>query len=297
MSEVIVTVLTPTYNRCNTLTRLYNSLVKQTSQSFQWLVIDDGSIDKTSLLFKQFHPTKFLIDYQNKDNGGKHTALNYSHPYIKGEIIVIVDSDDYLLPDAIKTIEEDWELYRNNKEICGFSYFKGFSDGTHLNIKAKEDYYISDHVSYRVNNPKTKGDRCEVVRTDLFIEYSFPEFKNEKFISEDMLWNRLGYKYKTVYRNKLLYICEYLPGGLSDSGRKLRLLCGNGMATVTKTYLTKRVRLVRRNKATWLFICYAKCAKWSTKRIINDSGQKIMTIANYPFGWLLYHYWKHKYLK
>ena len=296
MSKILVTVLTPTFNRNQTLTRLYDSLVKQTSQSFQWLIIDDGSSDDTHLLFQTLKSNTFTIDYHYKTNGGKHTALNFAHPYIKGDVIVIVDSDDYLLPDAIKTIEHDWEIYSECKDICGLSYFKGFSDGTHLSLNAKNDYYINDDISFRVNNLKMKGDRCEVVRTDLFKEYSFPEFNGEKFISEDMLWNRLAYKYKTVYRNKLIYICEYLKGGLSDTGRKLRLECGNGMATVTKTYLTKRVRLLRRIKSTWLYICYAKCAKWSPYRIIRESGQYLMTILNYPFGWLLYHYWKFKYL-
>lgn len=297
MNDVMITVLTPTYNRKDTLKRLYESLTAQSSKYFQWLIIDDGSTDGTFDFFSKINCKSFIIDCYRKENGGKHTALNFSHPYIKGELVVIVDSDDYLLPDAIATISSEWKKFKGRDDICGLSYFKGFADGTHLSVDANEDFYIDDDISYRVNNPRIKGDRCEVVRTDLFIAYPFPEYDGEKFISEDMLWNRLAYKYKTVYRNKLLYICEYLDGGLSASGRKLRLQCGRGMAAVTKTYLISRVRLTRRIKATWLYICYSKCAGDNSREIIHNSGQVLLTVLNYPFGWLLFHYWKNKYLR
>lgn len=292
----IVTILTPTYNRVNTLPKLFDSLNKQTYQHFQWLVIDDGSIDETETYFKSLPDVEFEIEYYKKQNGGKHTALNAAHPYIKGEVVVIVDSDDYLLPEAVETISREWPEYATCNNICGMSYFKGFADGTHLSVENAEDVYIDDDISYRVNNSKIKGDRCEVVRTDLFKKYPFPVFEGEKFISEDMLWNTLAMNYKTVYRNKLLYICEYLEGGLSKSGRKLRLQCGNSMMTVTKTYLINRVVLRRRIKATWLFICYAMCANKKIREIVKLSGQSFLTITQLPFGIALYLYWTKKYL-
>ena len=294
---IVVTVLTPTYNRADTLPKLFSSLCFQTEQKFQWVVIDDGSTDLTDNFFDALPQTTFEVLYIKKTNGGKHTALNAAHGSIKGELVIIVDSDDYLLPDAVETICKEWELYRNRDDICGFSYLKGFEDGTHLSVEAEEDFYVNDDITYRVNNPRMKGDRCEVVRTDLFEKYSFPVFEGEKFISEDMLWNTLAINYKTVYRNKLIYVCEYLEGGLSKSGRRLRLQCPNSMMTVTKTYLIKRVCLKRRIKATWLYICYAMCAKRNIGEIIYESGQTLLTATQLPFGIALYLYWSIKYLR
>ena len=51
---MIVSILTPTYNRAHTLQRLYNTLQKQTFTDFEWLVIDDGSTDQTSILFDKW---------------------------------------------------------------------------------------------------------------------------------------------------------------------------------------------------------------------------------------------------
>ncbi len=71
-----------------------------------------------------FPKTGFELEYHKKSNGGKHTALNYSHQFIKGEMVVILDSDDYLTDDAIETIQRDWLKFKNDKRIAGMSYMK-----------------------------------------------------------------------------------------------------------------------------------------------------------------------------
>ena len=48
----MLTVFTPTFNRANTLVRLYESLCRQTSDAFEWLIIDDGSTDNTEDVVK-----------------------------------------------------------------------------------------------------------------------------------------------------------------------------------------------------------------------------------------------------
>ena len=112
---LMVTVLTPTYNRVNTLPKLVDSLCRQTRTDFQWLVIDDGSTDDTEAYMETLKQQNlpFEWEYHKKENGGKHTALNAAHPYIKGDVVLILDSDDYLTPDAVETVEREWPCYRN----------------------------------------------------------------------------------------------------------------------------------------------------------------------------------------
>ena len=85
---LMVTVLTPTYNRVNTLPKLVDSLCRQTRTDFQWLVIDDGSTDDTEAYMETLKQQNlpFEWEYHKKENGGKHTALNAAHPYIKGDV-------------------------------------------------------------------------------------------------------------------------------------------------------------------------------------------------------------------
>ena len=147
-----VCVLTPTFNRCDLLKRLFDSLCAQTRNEFQWLIIDDGSTDGTEKYFESLPEHNFEVNYYKKENGGKHTAINYSHPYIQGDVVVIVDSDDYLVDHAIETIESDWAKYESNPKIGCLSYHRQRVGGGYCSIADKQEIIISDHIVYRVNN-------------------------------------------------------------------------------------------------------------------------------------------------
>ena len=71
-----LTVFTPLYNRINTLKRTYESLKRQTSKDFVWLIIDDGSTDNPYEIIKEWIKINngFEIKYVYKENGGMHTA-------------------------------------------------------------------------------------------------------------------------------------------------------------------------------------------------------------------------------
>ncbi len=70
------TIFTPTYNRKELLTNLYESLKNQTYKDFEWIIVDDGSSDGTELSVRQFLDEKILnIKYFYKENGGKTTSV------------------------------------------------------------------------------------------------------------------------------------------------------------------------------------------------------------------------------
>ena len=68
----MITVFTPTYNRAHTLEKLYQSLLQQDCNDFEWLVINDGSTDNTDTLFKKWlnKELPFSIRYYVIKNGG-----------------------------------------------------------------------------------------------------------------------------------------------------------------------------------------------------------------------------------
>ena len=114
-----LTILTPTYNRGDLLKKCYESLNAQTNMEFQWLIVDDGSTDNTAEVVNGFQreSQQMNIKYLRKVNGGKHTALNYAHPYIEGDYVLILDSDDTLTEDAVQCAYDGWESYQKNEEI------------------------------------------------------------------------------------------------------------------------------------------------------------------------------------
>ena len=100
-----VTILTPTFNRKDNLIKLYNSLLEQKNNNFEWVIVDDGSTDGTEMKVKEFiKENKIKIIYYMKENGGKHTALNFGISKIDTDLTFIVDSDDWLKDNAIDEI-------------------------------------------------------------------------------------------------------------------------------------------------------------------------------------------------
>ena len=89
-SEIILTVFTPAYNRADTLSRTYESLLYQDCKNFIWLVVDDGSTDNTAELVQEWksRDNGFEIRYYYKENGGMHTAHNTAYENIDTELNV-----------------------------------------------------------------------------------------------------------------------------------------------------------------------------------------------------------------
>lgn len=292
----ILTILTPTYNRAHTLIRCYKSLLKQTHQQFQWLIIDDGSNDETFELIKtlKLKSSKFDIDYYYKENGGKHTALNYAHPFICGELVLILDSDDDLTENAVATVVNYWKNFKDNKSICGLTFLRGQNEKKPLRKGFPDELIISNYIEYQFNKNVSIGDCCEVIRTNVLKEFPFPIFKNEFFLGESHLWINAGLKYQTVYINKIIYITEYLEGGLTKDGRKMRLKNPYGGMYIASLKLSKRFKIKVRFKNMLLYIIYGMIIKDNFKKI-KKSNNKFLFHLTYPLALLLFQYWMKKY--
>ena len=129
MEKTTLSIITPVYNREKLLKKSYQSLVAQTNYDFEWIIIDDGSTDNSFEVAQSFK-ADFSIKVITKENGGKHTALNVSHQYIEGKYVLILDSDDYLVPTAVATVINDWSKYEEQDEVAMVVFLRG-SDEDH----------------------------------------------------------------------------------------------------------------------------------------------------------------------
>lgn len=250
---MLISLFTPTYNRANLITRVYDSLISQSNYDFEWLIVDDGSTDNIREVvenIKSKHNALFSIRYIYKKNGGKHTAVNVGVHEAKGELFFILDSDDYLPSDALKIVAEEYAKVRDadsdfdsdsnsnfnsnsdenesksrsmsKSKFAGVAGLDRFADGRTVGNGLPCDSIDCNAMDIRYKYHVT-GDMKEVFRTEVLKEFPFPEIEGERFCPEQLVWFRIAQKYKLHYFNKPIYIAEYQEGGITAGITRARM--------------------------------------------------------------------------
>jgi len=97
-------IVIPTYNRAALLPRALESVLAQTEGDFECIVIDDGSTDDTETVVRTYADPRLHYEYQR--NAGVSAARNAGAKLAAGELLLFLDSDDELVPDALARFAE-----------------------------------------------------------------------------------------------------------------------------------------------------------------------------------------------
>lgn len=288
-----LTIFTPTYNRAYCLGRAYEALKKQTSKDFVWLIIDDGSTDSTKELVEtwQNECTDFEISYVHKENGGLYSGYTTAFHHIDTELCVCVDSDDYLVEDAVEKIMTKWSR-EGSDEYAGIVGLDCFENGRIIGDPFPEQKAINliDLLfgKYKILN----GDRKNIVRTELYRSVvPFENIPGEKDFNPHFLHLAISKKYDFLVMNEKLCVVEYQEGGMgrtifkqyerSPKSFRLMRLMDMSLKHVPFKHLVKTC------------IHYTSSCIMSGEPCISMSPHKIMTVCLWPVGLLLTIYIKH----
>ena len=283
--EKILTIFTPTYNRGYIIGKLYDSLLSQTNKNFKWLIVDDGSSDNTEELVKSWiDEDKIEIKYIKQDNQGKHIAHNTGVENCDTELFFCVDSDDYLLDNAIEDIYDDYYKLKddNISGIVSIRLTKARKPiGTDMPINIEYSSLSDLYEKY-----KFKGDTALVFKTNILKEYKFPKIDGEKFIGEEYIYCQIDAKYKLKVSHKKYYVCEYLEDGYTSNIFKLIKNNPKGYSILKKTKLKVSKSFIIKYKAASLYI--VGCWLSKDKNILKKSTNKFITILAYPLAYVVY---------
>lgn len=237
-SKKLITVFTPTYNRKDCIRRCYDSLQRQTSHNFEWLIIDDGSTDDTESLIRrwQAEETCFPIRYYYKENGGLHTGYNKGIELAETELFVCIDSDDWMPDNGIEQIEKIWSAVSNSGYV-GIMGIDCYEDGRCVGGRFPED--VHDMYLYeKLTKYKIPGDKKMVHRTDLLKKVApMPTFPGEKYFNPSYLMYQLDQFGKLYVTNDCLCIVNYQPDGMSSNFYKQLRNSPLSFAETRKLYL------------------------------------------------------------
>lgn len=205
----IVSVVTSVYNRPALLERALNSILAQTFQNIEYIIVDDGSdenIDKIVIPFLNSAP--FPVLYLKKENGGVHTGRNLGIKKARGQYLLILDSDDEFVPKAIETFLNAWSLipennrhrYREVTALCMDTKGKPLGDLYPENIN-----YVNKKTARKIRR-RLKAEHTALNRTDILQCHPWPEPEGVKFVAESLIWRILDEKYDKWSINDCLRI-------------------------------------------------------------------------------------------
>ena len=201
-----VSVIVPTYNRADRLERALNSIVSQTYQDFELIVVDDGSTDKTSQLMKSFPKAQY---FYIKKNSGVSKARNVGLAFAKGELICFLDSDDLWKEKKIQ-IQSLWLENNKDSQIC-YTDEIWVRNGVRVNPMNRHRKYSGDIFRHCLGLCIVSPSSV-MIRAKLFDEVG--NFDESLPACEDYdLWLRIASKYAFHFIEEPLII-KY--GGHSD---------------------------------------------------------------------------------
>lgn len=181
-----ISVIVPVYNVENYLTECVDSILNQTYNNYEILLIDDGSIDNSSQICDAYVERNEKIKVIHTENKGLSAARNLGTEKVQGDYIFYLDSDDYIENNLLERMLKIVDQY-NVDIVCGnFKYM--YPDRTVIAINAEKEYEVLD--SYEAMRELIKGKKIQnfawgkLIKKEIAQSNKFPAGK----LFEDMYW-------------------------------------------------------------------------------------------------------------
>ena len=226
--EVMVSIVIPVYNAEKNIAACLDSVLLQTYQNFEIILIDDGSADRSAEICKSYQEKCSKIRYVYQKNSGPASARNKGIDESKGKYIAFVDSDDTVSADMIGEMVETAET--NSAEMVISSYFLIENNKKSVcNYKLPEGLYCgakSRQVLYSLMDEDQQSvPPYSWVRLTLrsVFESNNLRFQDGLIRSEDYhFWTKVHTKLKSVYLLSNAHLYNYISNDESITHRYIK---------------------------------------------------------------------------
>ena len=214
-----ISVIIPVFNVCDYLEECLESVIAQTFQDFEIIIVDDGSTDDSLAIAKKFADFNKNIRIVTQKNEGLSSARNAGLKEAKGEYIFFLDSDDKIAPETLEHLYNSVIKYDTDVAICSFQYFFSVKDQIHSIDTSWPLRFERDDGKYIVSEEIDKEICC--VTWNKLYKHSIIKEYNLKFpvglIHEDItwLWAYFSRINKYSYINERLYYYRIREGSIT----------------------------------------------------------------------------------
>ena len=223
MGKELISVIVPVYNAEKYLQKCLDSILEQTYQNLEIIIINDGSTDNSGQICQEYEKQDDRIIYIEKENSGVSDTRNAGMNRMTGTYITFVDSDDWLEPNYVKFLYE--KLIEHQADIVVGNYTSFNESNSVFYFHTSADYY--EKVYDNKSIIPCLYDAKELLKSALIVPwgkiYKKEIIANFRFpidrIGEDALFNlkALLDSKKVVYVNKSAYIYRVREGSLSNT--------------------------------------------------------------------------------
>jgi len=212
-----VSVIIPAYNSCKYIQETIDSVINQTFQDFEIIIVDDGSVDNTKELIQAYidrHPDKIRYIYQK--NQGPAAARNTGIKASESKFIALLDSDDKWLPErlehCVRALESDERVGLVHTNIM-----KIREDGQSIGVLDRQKQFLSGHIfNYLLNRKAHILSPTVLFRRECCNKVGlFDEHKICIGLEDREMWLRIAREYKILYIDKVLAYYRVSESSLS----------------------------------------------------------------------------------
>ena len=224
MNDILLSICVPTFNRLDKLSRLIKSI--DITEGIELVICDDGSNDNTENLIKN-STSKVKMLYEYQENKGRGFALKKSIKMATGKNIMIMDSDDYFIPDALANICWILDTQKSYKSfVFGIQIYKKnrFIDNIPPDME-------TNFIALR-GDEGVKNDLKEVVQRDILLSCLYSESITCRRVPTFLIWSSVAEKVNCLAISMPVAVKEYLPGGMTSKGFLLRMECAIPMTAL-----------------------------------------------------------------
>lgn len=205
--EKLISIIVPVYNVEKYLEKCVNSIINQTYNNIEIILVDDGSKDNSGQICEQLKGKDNRIKVIHKENGGLSDARNAGLKIAKGEYIGFVDSDDYIAEDMFETLYNLNKKY--NSEISIVSYYEIYNGKviSVRNTKKLEELNKIEAIKELLIDTKIQSYAWnKLFKRELFDNIEFPTNKNFEDMATTLLLFEKANKVVLLEEPKYYYV-------------------------------------------------------------------------------------------
>lgn len=293
-----ISIIVPIYNCAYYLRYCLNSLVTQSYQNIEIILVDDGSQDESAHICDDYAEKDSRVQVIHKKNGGVSSARNVGLSFASGEYVIFVDADDWLDQDACEKIVEKLD---ENKYIYFWDAKIDEKKQTNLCVRTSLEELTADIIACnaKYQNVYIRASWAKVYKREFIKSITFPE---QFYLGEDACFllkclDRLSDMKQVIFINEAWYhyrmlqnsaVRKYKPDLLEQSILQYRYICSlvadagiendEKIATAItifcwQTFISLKLNVLKNEDAKKLGFC--DCAHWASLTRKHLSNTKV----------------------